>query len=342
MIGEQIVKAARLYGPRDLRVEEVPVPRLRPEEVLVRVRATAICASDWRLYTEGHAGGVPLPHPIIQGHEFAGEIAALGEGTAGPPIGTRVAVEPSWHCGTCDLCQAGRTNICRNVVFPSFPPRDGALAEYIACPAFSVCPLPENVSDIAGALTEPLGVALHAVRLARLDPNEQVVLLGAGAIGICTLLVLRAHGAGRVAVAEPVAGRQEWPRRLGATPIAASARELLDAGFEADLVFECSGDNAAFEQALRLARPGGRVLVVGIPQPERVFFDMSIARRRELAVLFTRRSCNTLTEAVAMVAGGKADLSPVSVRTFPLEQARAAMEMTGSRPGDALRAVVLP
>ena len=180
------------------------------------------------------------------------------------------------------------------------------------------------------------------MRLARLDPNEQVVLLGAGAIGICTLLVLRAHGAGRVAVAEPVAGRQEWPRRLGATPIAASARELLDAGFEADLVFECSGDNAAFEQALRLARPGGRVLVVGIPQPERVFFDMSIARRRELAVLFTRRSCNTLTEAVAMVAGGKADLSPVSVRTFPLEQARAAMEMTGSRPGDALRAVVLP
>ena len=141
------MKAARLYGPRDLRVEEVPVPRLRPEEVLVRVRATAICASDWRLYTEGHAGGVPLPHPIIQGHEFAGEIAALGEGTAGPPIGTRVAVEPSWHCGTCDLCQAGHTTSAETSSSPAHPRRRFSRVSRVP---FSL-PLPENVSDIAGA-----------------------------------------------------------------------------------------------------------------------------------------------------------------------------------------------
>lgn len=340
--GGVTVRAARLHAARDVRIDQVPTPEPGAGEVLVRVRAVAICPSDLRLYQDGHASGVVPDHPMIQGHEFSGEIAALGEGVGGPAVGTPVAVEPSWHCGECDVCRRGHTNLCRNIVFPSFPQRDGALAEYIACPAFSVCPLPDAVSYTVGALIEPLGVGLHAVRLAQPSPEDTVVLLGAGAIGMCVMLVLQTRGVGRLALVEPLAGRREWPRRLGADPVAASHQELLDHGLEADLVFECSGDNEAVEQAMRLARPAGKVVVVGIPHPDRVTFDSTIPRRRELTIIFSRRSRDTLEEAVELIATGKVDLSPLPTREFSLDQTAEAMEATGARPGDMLRAIVVP
>ncbi len=314
------MKAARLHAARDVRVEEVPTPRPGPGEVLVRVRVVSICPSDLRLYQDGHASGVVPDHPMIQGHEFSGDIAALGEGVEGPPIGTRVAVEPSWHCGNCDMCRRGYHNLCRNIVFPSFPQRDGALAEYITCPAHSVCPLPDSVSYVEGALTEPLGVGIHAVRLAQLSAQDHVAFLGAGAIGMCTLQAAKARGVRRMAVVEPLEGRR----------------------LEFDVVFECSGSNEAVEQAMQLARPAGRVIVVGIPHPDRVSFDSTIPRRRELTVIFSRRSRDTLSEAVELIASGRVDVKSLPTRHFTLEQVAAAMEATAARPADMLRAVVTP
>ncbi len=336
------MRAARLHAARDVRIDEVPTPEPGPGEVLVRVRAVAICPSDLRLYQDGHASGVVPDHPMIQGHEFSGEVAAAGAGVDGPPVGTPVAVEPSWHCGTCDQCRAGHENLCRNIVFPSFPQRDGALAEYIACPAFAVRALPPSVDFTAGALIEPLGVGIHAVRLSAVRPAQEVAILGAGTIGMCVLLVLKARGIDRIALAEPIAARQQWPRALGVEPIAGSHQELLDAGVEADVVFECSGDNQAVEQAMRLARPAGRVVVVGIPHPDQVTFDSTIPRRRELTVIFSRRSRDTLEEAIELIATGAIDMSALPVRRYTLEQTAEAMEATAARPGDMLRAVVEP
>lgn len=336
------MRAARLHAARDVRIDEVPTPRPEPGEVLVRVRAVAICPSDLRLYQDGHASGVVPDHPMIQGHEFSGEVAALGDGVDGPAVGTPVAVEPSWHCGECDVCLAGHENLCRKVIFPSFPQRDGALAEYIACPDFAVRPLPESASFIEGALIEPLGVGIHAVRLSGAQSGDRVALLGAGTIGMCTLLALQARDVAQIAVAEPIAARREWPAELGAWPLGASHEELLAAGVEADIVFECSGDNAAVEQAMRLARPAGRVIVVGIPHPDQVCFDSTIPRRRELTVTFSRRSRDTLDEAIELIASGKVDLSALPVRRYTLEQTAEAMEATASRPGEMLRAVVEP
>ncbi|MBI3946334.1 MAG: alcohol dehydrogenase catalytic domain-containing protein [Armatimonadetes bacterium] len=308
----------------------------------MRVRAVSICPSDWRLYVDGHAGGAALSGPIIQGHEFCGDVAAHGPGVDAPPIGARVAVEPSWHCGRCDVCARGLTHLCRNIVFPSFPPRDGALAEYIACPASSLHPLPDRVSDAVGAMVEPLGVAIHAVRLSRLEAGERVLVLGAGVIGLSVVCLARIRGPGCRAAVEPVAGRRRWAVAMGATATAASCRELADAGFEAEVVFDCSGEDGALAEALPLAQPGGRVVVVGIPRSER--FDLSAAqvRRRELTLIFTRRSRDTLAEAVALAADGDVDLARLPVRRFSLAQVADAMEVTAARPGDVLRAVVMP
>ncbi|MCX7598468.1 MAG: alcohol dehydrogenase catalytic domain-containing protein [Armatimonadetes bacterium] len=336
------MKAARLHGRHDVRIEEVPTPAPGPGEVLVRVRACAICPSDWRLYEDGHAGGVALKQPIIQGHEFAGDIVAHGEGVDSPPIGARVAVEPSWHCGQCDSCQRGLTHLCRNQVFPSFPHRDGALAEYIACPAYACCVLPEGVSYVQGALAEPLTVGLHAVRLAAPQPNDQIVILGAGMIGLSVLMCARAVGLQQIALAEPIEGRRQRAALLGADPVVPGAGNLRDVGVEGDVVFECAGEGEAVEHALYLARPAGKVVVVGIPHPERISFEADVARRRELTIIFSRRSRDELADALAMVAAGHVDLSRIPVREFPLEKTKDALDFTAARPGDALRAMVLP
>jgi L-iditol 2-dehydrogenase len=338
---ERNVKAARLYGARDVRIEEIPMPEPGPGQVLVRVRAVSICPSDWRLYTDGHAGGVVPERPIIQGHEFSGDVSALGDGVTGLAVGMRVAVEPTWPCGDCDMCRGDRPHLCRRVVFPSFPPHDGALAEYIVCPAASVCPLPDNVGYAEGALVEPLGVAIHAVRLACLMPGETVAILGAGTIGICTLFLARMNGPKRVAIVEPVAARRVWPRQIGADPVVGTYRELLAQGFEADVVFECSGDHDALGQATLLARPDGRIVVIGIPRDENITFDMSIARRRELTVIFSRRSKNTLVQAVELAASRRVDLKSLPVRRYSLEQTAKALESAG-QAGPALRALVEP
>lgn len=325
-----------------MRIDEVPTPVAGPGEVLVRVRAVSICPSDWRLYEDGHASGVYPDHPMIQGHEFSGDVAALGAGVSGPAVGTPVAVEPSWHCGECDTCRAGLVNLCRHVIFPSFPQRDGALAEYIACPASAVRPLPPGTSYAVGALIEPLGVGLHAVRLAHLTPETRVIILGAGAIGMSTLLVAHARGVQQISVVEPLAARREWPQRLGCAPVVGSYPELVAAGVEGDVVFECSGESSAVEEALILARPGGLVVVVGIPHPDRVTFDSTIPRRKELTVIFSRRSRECLEESLELLASGQVDLASLPTRDYTLEQTAEALDDTAARPGDMLRAIVRP
>lgn len=336
------MRAARLHARQDVHIEQLPDPQAGPGQVLVRVRAVAICPSDWRLWESGDAGDAPLQAPIIQGHEFSGDVVALGEGVDAGLLGARVAVEPSWHCGRCDLCRRGLFNICRHVIFPSFPPRDGALAELIACPAVNVCRLPESLSYEEGALVEPLGVSVHALRLAPPAAGEPVLILGAGVIGLCVLQLARLRGCGEVTVVEPVGGRRELAARFGAQRVVASHQDLLRERFEAPVVYECSGFSGAVRQSLELASPGGKAVVVGIPHPERVEFDANLPRRKELTMLFTRRSRDSLPEAIELVASGQVNLRALPVRRFSLEQTAAAIAATGERPGDMLRAIVLP
>ncbi|MBM3494159.1 MAG: zinc-binding dehydrogenase [Armatimonadetes bacterium] len=335
------MRAARLHGARDVRIEDIPAPIPGPGEALIRVRAVCICPSDWRMYADGHAGGVVPERPIVQGHEFSGEVVALGPGVVAPPLGTRVAVEPSWPCGECDLCRSGRGNICRHVRFPSFPPVDGALAELIACPVSALARLPDTLTYEEGALAEPLGVSMHAVRLAAPKPTERVGILGAGIIGMGCLLLMRREGVAEIAVVEPLADRHRFPAANGANVVIGHFRELVSSGYEADIVMECSGDVAGLDQAVHLARPGGRIVIVGIPRDERITFDMSIARRRELSVVFSRRSHETIEEAVRLMATREVNLSELPLSRYGLDVTEEALRLTGE-PGATLRAVVSP
>ena len=339
------MKAARLVSPRTITIFDEPAPQAGPGEVLVRVEVVALCPSDLGLFVEGHSSGVQPDHPMIQGHEFSGVIAQLGEGV-GPElqVGMRVAVEPSWPCGECDLCRRGLVNLCRNIIFPSFPQQDGALREYIACPATAVCPVPDSVGPVEAALIEPLGVAVHAVHLAGLRGDERIAIQGAGTIGLSVLQLARAAGITAVAVVEPREDRRELALALGAE-FACETWEGIGEIWnkpeeEPNVVFECSGDAAAFGQAMHLCTPAGKIIVVGIPHPDGINFEMRLPRRKELTVIFSRRSCNELHESVDLVARGVVDLSAYPVRKFPLERTQEAMELALLKPPGMLRAVV--
>ncbi len=328
-----------------MRVIETETPRPGSGEVLLAVRAVAICASDIHIFHDGHSSGTYPSGPLILGHEFSADVAELGPDVSGLCVGDRVACEPSWHCGKCDMCRRGLTNLCRHVIFPSFPDNPGAMAEYIAAPAWSLCELPGNVSYNAGALVEPLGVGLHAVRLSGLQEGEDVAILGAGAIGVATLDVCRLFGARNIFVAEPLPGRQAYPAKLGAE-VRGSAAELEEL-FEADnshppVVFEASGGPTAFAECLPLVAPGGRALILGIPEPDEQCYSARVPRRKELTVQFCRRSRNTLEECVALVAEGKLHAEEYPVREFPLEEAPQAMQAAMDKQDDIMRAIVKP
>lgn len=338
--------AAKLFGPKDTRVVEVGRPEPGPNEVLLRVRAVAICPSDLRLWEDGHAGGTYPDHPFTQGHEFSATVEQLGPGVAGPPPGTPVAVTPLWSCGKCDMCQEGLSNICRNIVFPSFPQADGAMQQFMVTPAWAVEPLPPGVDFVAGALVEPLQAATHGVGLAHVQPGWNVAVVGAGIIGLAVLQVTRALGARSVSVADPVEDNRRLAQNLGATHTAPFATDLLamlpDPAQQPQVVFECSGHPAALGQAMNLCRPAGMVVIIGVPHPDVIQFDTVPPRRKELHFVFSRRyRREDLAHSVRLLAEGKVDLSGFPVRTFPLEQAPQAMQFAAGRPPGILRTVVV-
>jgi len=334
------MRAARLHGLGAIQVDDIPPPRPGPGEALVRVRAVGICRSDLHLYQTGEIGSVTSPEPFVPGHEAGGVVEAGGELAPG----TRVAIDPTRPCGACDLCRAGRCHLCRRLRFLSMPPTPGALQEYLACPPQCLVPVPEGVPDHLVPLAEPLAVALHALDLAgNLPPT--VIILGAGAIGLL-LVQLTAQAGARVLATEPLAERRELALSLGAA-------EAFDPGqpdlvprlwaatgdLGAPLVLEAAGDEATVAQAVACAGPGGRVVVVGIPEQDRVEFPASLARRRELCLVFSRRYHCQFVQGVRMMAEGNLQLAPLVTERFPLDRVAEAFAAAAARQA-GIRTVV--
>ena len=173
------MKAVRLHSPRDMRLDKIPTPKPGAGEALIRVRVLGVCGSDVHFYVDGRIGDDVAPLPYILGHEFSGEIVALGRGAEGPPVGTRVAVDPAIPCGQCEVCLDGNPHCCPSVRFPASPPVQGALSELYVHPARLCIPLPDSLDFEEGAMLEPLGVAIHATTLIKIKPGDSVAILGA-------------------------------------------------------------------------------------------------------------------------------------------------------------------
>lgn len=347
------MKAARLHGPRDFRLEDLPEPPApAPDEVIVQVGSVGVCGSDLHTYLDGRIGDTILAAPLVLGHEFAGTVVAAGAEARdglGQPLraGQRVAVDPAIPCWRCDRCEAGHPNLCRHLRFMGLWPDDGALQERVRVPARGCFPLPDALSLDEGALLEPLGVALHAVDLARLHVAQSVAVLGCGPIGLLILRLARLAGASPIFALDRFDWRLAMARRWGAD-------EALDitAGDPVDMVLARTGGRGvavaieaawggeAIEQAVRMADLGARVVLVGIPSEDRAEFTHSVARRKGLTLLLSRRMKHTYSRATALALAGTISLAGLITHRFPLEKTGDAFALNAAYGDGILKAMI--
>jgi L-iditol 2-dehydrogenase len=315
--------------------------------VLVRIRAVGVCGSDVHYYMDGHIGDTHAPYPFVLGHECAGEVAALGPGVEGPPIGTRVAVDPAIPCGHCEVCLEGNPNCCPDVRFLSTPPVPGALSEWTAHPAHLCISLPETLDFADGVMLEPLGVVVHALTLAKIRPGDTVAVLGAGPIGLLALQLALSSAAGAVYLSEPIPARRALATELGATavwdPGAGDPADWLaeqTQGRGVDVAIEAAWGGEAVGQAVRMARYAGRVVLVGIPRDDRVAFLANAARRKGLTILMSRRMKDVYPRAIALVDRGIVDVRRLVTHRFPLERAAEGFELVASLQPGVVKAMI--
>jgi len=322
----EAVEAARLHAAGDLRIVREAASRPDPGEVRVRVAAVGLCGSDLHWFEEGSIGEARLDHPLVLGHEFSGRL----------DDGRLVAADPAIPCGSCSACRAGRDHLCERSRFAGHSVTDGALRSALWWPEHLLRVLPPALSAEEGALLEPLGVALHAVDLAALRPGESAAVLGCGPIGLLILQRLRDAKVAPILVAEPLPHRLAAAVELGGTEVGSPA-----APGEVDVVFDAAGTDEAVATAVDLARPGGRVVLVGIPPDDRTSYRASVARRKELTMQHARRMrAEDLDRAIELAAAGRVDLARLVSNRFQLEEARKAFAMLEARAG--IKVIVTP
>lgn len=324
--------AARLHGPADLRVEEVSHPGApQGGEVLLRVLSTGICGSDLHPYESGTIGDTLLGSPLTLGHEFSGVIEEVGEGVS-LKSGTRVAVDPAWTCSACDECLRGHPNLCRQQKFCGLYPNHGSLCEWMLVPARCCHAVPDSISDDEAALLEPLGVALHAVNLARIRVGDSVAVLGAGPIGLCIIQLAKLAGAGTVYVTEKLPWRLKMAEQFGAVPLPDKT--------EVDVSLEAAWVQDSAQQAVEITRPGGVVVLVGIPLEDEITLKHSALRRKGLTLLMCRRMKHVYGRTIPLVASGKIDLKSLVTHRFPLSQAAEAFRMNAGYEDNVIKAMI--
>ncbi|MEA3326792.1 MAG: alcohol dehydrogenase catalytic domain-containing protein [Chloroflexota bacterium] len=328
------MKSIQYFGIDDLRLVESPKPRPKENECLLRIVSVGICGSDIHYLRDGGTGDVQLDQPMILGHEFSAIVET------GPLQGQLAAVDPALSCGTCEYCLEGKPNFCNNMRFAGAEGVDGALQEFLAWPEEAVFPLPASFSPQEGALLEPLGVAIHALRLGHVFPGMDVGVFGAGPIGLLTIQLAKLAGAARIFATDKLSHRLEIACKCGATDILLAngdeAEKILSAtnGRGLDITFEAAGDDGtAVESAVLASKRGATVVVIGIPSVDETRFTASASRRRGLTIKISRRMINTYPTAIRMVSSRMVDLSTLITHQFPLEDYMKAFTAAANRLG---------
>jgi 2-desacetyl-2-hydroxyethyl bacteriochlorophyllide A dehydrogenase len=348
------VRAGVFRGVRDIAVEDVPEPDAGPRDVVVEVAACGICGSDLHTFSEG---AFVAPGQVM-GHEFAGEVVAVGDEVAGIGVGDRVTVVPILACGRCPRCLEGMEHLCETGLAASIAyGLPGAFARYVRIPnavlGRNVYRLPAELSLEDGAFVEPLAVAVHAVSLAAPRPTETAVVLGLGSIGQGVVQVLKAFGVGRVIAADVSPLRLQSAAQHGADDVIDGrtqdplerVRELLGpgaygAGSRADLVFECSGVPRLLAEAIAMSRNGGRVLVTALYDGD-VPIGANAIVQKELSVRGTFAYRGDFATAIELLRTGRVQAEPLVSHRFPLDRVQEAFETQLDRD-HALKVLVLP
>jgi L-iditol 2-dehydrogenase len=345
--------AARLYGPKDLRLDQVAHPGPPgPDQVLLRVTTTGICGSDLHTYQDARIGDTPLEAPLTLGHEFAGVVEEVGPGVGldgeFQPLrpGTRVAVDPAQPCGRCELCEQGHPNLCRRLHFCGLYPDPGSLSQWMHIPTHTCFPVPDSIDDAGAALLEPLGVALHAVDLAKVRVADSAVILGAGTIGLCILQALRAAGAQPIYIVDQFAWRLALAEELGGIPINFCEEEPVAAvqratgGRGVDIGVEAAWADHSIQWCAEMARVGGRLVLVGIPGDNRLVMNHATARRKGLTIRMARRMKHVYPRTMRLVESHAINVNTLICHRFPLDHAPAAFRLNDAYADQVIKVMI--
>ena len=337
-----------LTGIREMEMHHVPDPEIySPSDVKIRMKVLGVCGSDIHYYTSGKIGKQVVKYPFPVGHEGAGEVVEVGNAVTLVKPGDRVAIEPAMPCWQCDQCKAGRPHTCRNLKFLGCPGQaDGCLSEYIVMPETSCFKIPDTMSWDEAAISEPLAIGVYAVKQSIPMPGSKVGILGFGPIGMSVMLPAISKGADAVFVTDKIEGRLQKARDCGASwagnpdkeDIVAHILEQESSGL--DVVFECCGQQDAMDQAVELLKPGGKIMIVGIPEIDRWSFSVDKLRHKEITIGNVRRQNHSLEETLELLASEKVNVNPMATHRFSFNQTKAAFDLVAGYHDGVMKAMI--
>jgi L-gulonate 5-dehydrogenase len=335
------MRAAIFDAPFSIRMAEAPKPEPRSGEVLVRVKAAGLCAGDLYIYT----GKNPyVTYPRIGCHEISGVVEAYGPDTSGPAIGTRVVVDPFIGCGHCYPCRVGKRNCCANLTIVGVH-REGGFADFVTAPVQNLNVVPDALTDFEAAFAEPVAIGVQGCRRGLVSPEDNVLVLGAGPIGLAIVEVARAHGA-KVYATDLSAERLSTAADLGAIPVAGGAGLLervleLSNGEGMSVVMEATGAAPVMEQTIDLVAAGGRIVILGlVKKGQGVTFPGLDFTRKEVTILGSRASVDCFPEALELLASGKIHY-PGIASSFALGEAPGVFQKLADNPMALHKAVFI-
>ncbi|MER8520473.1 NAD(P)-dependent alcohol dehydrogenase [Mesorhizobium sp. M0644] len=344
------VRALVLERQHELKLRGIDLPQtVGAGEVRIKIHTVGICGSDVHYYTHGRIGPFVVEAPMVLGHEAAGTVVETGEGVEHLKVGDRVCMEPGIPDPNSRASRLGLYNIDPAVRFWATPPIHGVLTPYVVHPANYTFKLPDDVSFAEGAMVEPFAVGMQAAAKAKIAPGDTAVVIGAGPIGTMVAIAALAGGCARAIVADfaqpklDIASGYQGviPVNIRDKNLAAEVKLLTD-GWGADVVFECSGSSKAWESLLDLPRPGGAVVVVGLPVAP-VALDIATASTKEVRIETVFRYAHQYERAIALMGSGRVDLKPLISATFPFEASITAFDRAvEARPADVKLQILLP
>lgn len=319
-----------------IEIQDLPYPEPGPREVVVEVQAVGVCGSDATYYSVGYIGDWVVDGPIILGHEAAGLVHKVGSGVTQVQAGDRVAIEPGTPCRDCAECTAGRYHLCEDFRFLATPPYDGALVQYLLMDERNLFPIPDSMSYEEGAMLEPLSVGIWACKRAGLQPGDDVLVTGAGPVGVLAAEVARALGAGTVTIVDVSDFRLDIAAGIGLE----TERSDAPSAKTFDVLIECSGAPGVLASGLARLRNNGRAAMVGLPK-QSVELPLSKLNAKEITLALVNRYAHTWPTAIDLVSSGRVDVKSIITHRFTLDKTEDAITLARREP-NSMKAVIFP
>jgi L-iditol 2-dehydrogenase len=343
------MKAMMLTGILEMELRDVPDPQINnSNDVLLKVGAVGICGSDIHYYKCGHIGSQIIKYPFTIGHECAGTVENVGKRVKKIKSGDRVFVDPAVPCRRCDQCLANRPNTCRNLRFLGCPGQlEGCLSEYIVMPEECCYNIQEKTQLEEAVLVEPLSIGVYAVKQSMNVKYQSIGILGAGPVGLSVLLSVLSQGVNKIYVTDKLDERVNIAKLVGATWVGNPQKNDIVREIHniepllLDVVFECCGDQTALDQAIDILKPGGKLVIIGIPIMGRVSFNVDLLRRKEISIINVRRQSKCVQSALEMIENEQASINFMITHRFNFESSIKAFEFVRNYEDGVIKAIII-